>query len=387
MNPLRICLVYDCLFPWTVGGAERWYRALAERLVTEGHDVTYLTLRQWPASGPPRVPGVRVVVVGPRMPLYAAGRRRVLPPIVFAAGVGWHLLRHGRRYDAVHTASFPYFPLLVAAALRSRLRYRLVVDWWEVWTAAYWRAYLGPVGGRIGWAIQRRCIRLRHRAFCFSRLHRRRLAADGMRGEPTLLTGVAADLPSLRRPLAADPVVVYVGRHIPEKRVPSLVPAIAIARRRLPELQATLFGDGPERARVERLVAALGLRNVVALPGFVEEAALDAALRRALCAVLPSRREGYGLVVVEAAARGTPSVVVAGADNAATELIVEGVNGVVAPSASAAALASAILRVHDAGMPLRESTAAWFAANAERLSLSGSLDAVTAAYRADQPLG
>src|ERR1700729_3261337 len=44
---MRICLVYDCLFPHTVGGAERWYRNLGERLAADAHDVTYLTLRQW----------------------------------------------------------------------------------------------------------------------------------------------------------------------------------------------------------------------------------------------------------------------------------------------------------------------------------------------------
>ena len=44
---VRVCLVYDCLFPHTVGGAERWYRTLAERLAAAGHEVTYLTLRQW----------------------------------------------------------------------------------------------------------------------------------------------------------------------------------------------------------------------------------------------------------------------------------------------------------------------------------------------------
>ncbi len=32
---MRICIVYDCLFPWTYGGAERWYRNLAERLAAE----------------------------------------------------------------------------------------------------------------------------------------------------------------------------------------------------------------------------------------------------------------------------------------------------------------------------------------------------------------
>ena len=59
--------------------------------------------------------------------------------------------------------------------------------------------------------------------------------------------------------------------------------------------------------------------------------------------------------VVEAAASGVPSVVVAGEDNAATELIEEGVNGFVAPSASADDLADAIERVNDAGPALRDS--------------------------------
>ena len=89
------------------------------------------------------------------MSLYSGpGQRRVLPPLVFGAGVLWHLLRHGRRYDVVHTASFPYFSLLAAAVARWLHRFELVVDWHELWTRDYWRGYLGPVGGRIGWAVQ-----------------------------------------------------------------------------------------------------------------------------------------------------------------------------------------------------------------------------------------
>ena len=111
-----------------------------------GHDVTFLTLRQWERGAEPDVPGVRVVAAGPRMALYTrSGRRRLLPPIVFGIGVLGHLLRHGRRYDIVHTASFPYFSLLAAAAARRRGGFRVVVDWHEVWTRAYWREYLGPL--------------------------------------------------------------------------------------------------------------------------------------------------------------------------------------------------------------------------------------------------
>src|SRR3954453_8978938 len=148
---MRICLVYDCLYPWTVGGAERWYRNLGERLAADGHEVTYLTLRQWERDEPPRGPGGNVVAVGPRLKFYTEdGRRPTLPPLVFGAGVLWHLLRRGRRYEVVHTASFPYFSLLAAAAARPLGRYRIVCDWHEAWSREYWRSYLGRIGGWIG---------------------------------------------------------------------------------------------------------------------------------------------------------------------------------------------------------------------------------------------
>jgi len=86
--------------------------------------------------------------------------------------------------------------------------------------------------------------------------------------------------------------------------------------------------------------------------------------------------------VIEAAAHGTPAVVVRDPDNAATELIEEGVNGFIAASAEPADLARAILRVRAAGDPLRASTADWFALNADRLSLERSLELVARVHAA-----
>jgi glycosyltransferase involved in cell wall biosynthesis len=380
---MRICLMYDCLFPYTVGGAERWYRNLGERLAADGHEVTYVTLRQWERGERGEVPGVRVVSVGPRMDLYTdIGRRRILPPLVFGLGVLWHLFRHGSRYDVVHTASFPFFSLLAAAALRRARRFRLVVDWHEVWSRSYWSEYLGPAAGCIGDVVQAMCLRVPQRAFCFSQLHARRLRQRRVNGELTVLEGEYAGTLEPRVPAPAEPVVVFAGRHIPEKRVPALVPALALARRRIPGLRAEIYGDGPERDEVLRLRGEHGLDGALEVHGFVQADRVEEALRRALCLVLPSRREGYGLVVVEAAALGTPSVVVADPDNAATDLVSEGENGYVAASASADDLAAAIERVHADGHELRERTAAWFGANAERLSLESSLRRVLDSYGA-----
>jgi glycosyltransferase involved in cell wall biosynthesis len=377
---VRVCLIYDCLFPHTVGGAERWYRNLAERLAAAGHEVTYLTLRQWEPGSEPDIPGVTVIAVGPRMELYVHGRRRIAPPLRFGAGVLWHLSRHGRRYDVVHTASFPYFSLLAAALARRHGGYRLVTDWHEVWSAEYWREYLGRAGW-IGVAVQRRCARLRQRAFCFSRLHAARLREEGLRGELTILEGEYAGSLVPEDPLELDPLVVFAARMIPEKRAPSVVDAVGLAAEQIGGLRAVLFGDGPQHAEVRARIASLGLGELVSAPGFVDAQEVHDALRRAICMILPSRREGYGMIVVEAAACGTPSILVREPDNAAVELIEDGVNGVLARSAAPVDLAAAIVAVRDGGAALRESTRNWFARTAPRLSLEHSLEQVLASYQ------
>ena len=377
---MRVCLIYDCLYPNTIGGAELWYRNLGERLVLEDHTVTYLTMRQWEGSES-GFPEADVIAVGPQMERYVDGRRRIQPPLRFGFGVLWHLLRYGRRYDVVHTAATPFFGLLAAALLRPVHRYKLVVDWHEVWTLGYWQEYLGHLGGRVGWSIQRICAHTPQRAFCFSRLHAQRLKEEGLNGDVSILEGEYVGAPKAPPLISPRPVVLFVGRHIPEKRVPALVSAFPLVLKTAPELNLLIYGDGVEREAVLNLIHSTGLADTARAPGIVSRAKIDEAMRNAVCLVLPSSREGYGMVVVEAIANGTPAVVVAGEDNAAVELIAEGINGFVAPSASSKDLAKAILEIHHAGTSLRKTTAAWYDDNARRLSLENSLDQVLASYR------
>jgi glycosyltransferase involved in cell wall biosynthesis len=131
---------------------------------------------------------------------------------------------------------------------------------------------------------------------------------------------------------------------------------------------------------VLRLVERQRLEAAVDVPGFVAAPRVHAAISSAVCLILPSRREGYGLVVVEAAASGTPSVVVEGPDNAAVELVEDGVNGFVAASASPDDLGAAIVRAYEGGSRLRRSTIAWFESKKDELSLERSLDTVRDAY-------
>jgi len=378
---LHVCLVYDHLFPQTVGGAERWMRDLALHLASTGYDVTYLTMRHWDNCEPPPLGAVRVVGVTDAGLVYRSDRRTLLPPLRFGLGVARHLWRHGSEYDVVHVASFPYFPLLAAGALRPRRGYRLVVNWLEVWTREYWWRYSGILIGTTGWLVQKACVLMPHSAYCLSDLHARRLVEAGYSGTPTILPGLyAGPVEPTPANLVHPELVVYAGRHVQEKRVDALVRAFAIARERNPDLRLELYGDGPESGRIDALVRQLGLASSVRLLGRRPEAEVEGAIARSACLATASEREGYGLVVVEAAAHGTPSVVVAGPENAATELVRDGVNGAVSPDPSPASLAKAIERVVESGAALRESTARWFADHAPSLRIDRSLELIVEEY-------
>jgi glycosyltransferase involved in cell wall biosynthesis len=376
---MRICLVFDCLYPHTVGGAERWYRNLAESVARRDHTVTYLTLLQWDPDSGAGVRDVNVVAVAGRSELYAHGRRSIGAQLRFALGVFRHLLVHGGRYDVVQTPAL-HLSLLAVIASRPFRRFTLVVDWFEVWTREYWLDYLGGVAGRLGWWGQRVSARAKHHALCFSRRHAHRLEEIGYSGEITFIEGLLPPDLQASETAPAESLVVFAGRLIPEKQATTIVPAVALARERVPELRAMIFGDGPEHEALLRLIDESGLDGAVEAPGFVASQLVEDAVKRALCLVFPSTREGYGIVVVEAAAVGTPTVVVDAPDNAAVELVEDGVNGFVAKSAEPKELGKAILRVHSAGLALRESTADWFRRNRERLSLEASVERVLAVY-------
>ena len=378
---MRICLIYDHIFPYTIGGAERWVRDLAVRLGEAGHDVTYLTMRHWSAHRQPSLDGVRVLGLVAPGRVYLDDRRALGPPVRFGLAVARHLAAAGATYDVVHTVSFPYFPLLAAGLLRRRHSYGLFVDWPEVWTRAYWHRYGGRLVGTAGWLLQRRCVRIPHTAFCMSHMHARRLVAEGYRGEPAVLPGLyAGPMGAATRGDVDRALVVYAGRHVREKRLDALLRGFARARELRPELRLEVYGDGPERRRLEGLGNELGIGTAVTFLGRLPETDVASAFDRAACVATASEREGYGLIVVEAAAHGTPSVIVAGPENAATELVHEGENGAVAESAADDDIARAIVRVIEKGPALRASTARWFEENAPTLRIERSLELVLESY-------
>lgn len=134
------------------------------------------------------------------------------------------------------------------------------------------------------------------------------------------------------------PVVLGVGRLVPEKGFPTLIDAFAklLTKR---EARLLILGDGPERPRLEGLVRELGIEDRVALPGFAEDAA--AYMAKADVFVLSSVHEGLPTVLIEALGTGIP-VVSTDCVSGPREILRGGELGRLVPVGSSAALAEAI---------------------------------------------
>jgi glycosyltransferase involved in cell wall biosynthesis len=130
----------------------------------------------------------------------------------------------------------------------------------------------------------------------------------------------------------------FIGRLDPIKLVEDLVTAVSL----LPlEFTLEIFGEGPERERIESAISRLGLEERVVLRG--EIAGPAEALREIDVLVLPSEAEGFGLVLIEAMAAGVP--VIGTNVPGIREVIEDGVSGVLTPVGNPPALADAIKRI------------------------------------------
>jgi glycosyltransferase involved in cell wall biosynthesis len=135
------------------------------------------------------------------------------------------------------------------------------------------------------------------------------------------------------------PVILGVGRLTKPKDFPTLVRAFAMVRQQR-EARLVILGEGEDRPQLEALVRELGLERDVSLPGFVNNP--HCYMARAAVFILSSRWEGFGNVVVEAMACGTP-VVSTDCKSGPREILENGRWGRLVPVGDADALALGIL--------------------------------------------
>jgi glycosyltransferase involved in cell wall biosynthesis len=121
------------------------------------------------------------------------------------------------------------------------------------------------------------------------------------------------------------PLVVAVGRLVPVKRFEVLVPILVDLKRRVPDLEAVIVGEGYRREDLETQIRDAGAEDWLTLPGRIGDEALVDLYRRAWVLASVSSGEGWGMTITEAAACATPAV--ATRITGHVDAIVEGTTG------------------------------------------------------------
>ena len=349
MTTKRIALVYDAIYPYIKGGAERRYYEIARRLATAGYEVHLYGMKLWEGADVIEREGVYLHGICKAKPVYTRqGRRSIWQALYF----GIHCLKLVREdFDVIDCCGFPFFSLFACKLVCLLKRKKLRATWLEVWGRDYWRQYLGRLGVAAS-VVERLSARMPGEIISISEHTTARLVDELKVTAPihTIPIGVDFDEISRVEEGAAKSDVIYVGRLMDFKNIDVLIRAIDIAKTTKPDVRCCIVGDGPERDCLRSLTERLNLQSNVDFVEFRETSEEVYALMKASRVfVLPSMREGFGIVVPEANACGLPVITVDYEDNATTALIEEGRNGFVCRR-NEQALAGAISMVLNQGL-------------------------------------
>jgi len=320
---VRIAFVYDAVYPYTKGGVERRVYELSKELTSKGHEVHIFCLKFWKGEKVMEKDGIYFHGVCKPSPLYTKqGRRSIGGAAKFAATLLPALLKE--KFDVIDCQNFPYFPVF-SCRLASILRgSKLFVTWHEFW-GDYWYEYLGWLGV-FGSIIERLALSLSPNIISVSEFTKRKLKTN--KRIHIIPNGI--DYSSLKKakPLKKHFDVIFIGRLIKEKNVDMLLKAVALLKSKHPKIKCCIIGEGPEKFNIAQLAASLDLTGNVEFHSFLKKhEEVFSYLKASRVLALPSSREGFGMIALEANACGVPVVTVEAEDNAAREFVKDRVNG------------------------------------------------------------
>jgi glycosyltransferase involved in cell wall biosynthesis len=381
---LRVAIVFDCLFPLQTGGAERVYGRIAEILQQMGHSVDYIT-RNFSDSDIQKTFHIEGIWSGE---LYdKQGNRIPKSAFLFSSSVFKYLSRNRTKYDLVFVSSTPVLNLLAASIALFRTRTTLIADWLEVWTLEQWKTYSGFLMGNLAFILQTIAIKMGRIITVNSDFTARRFTkyrTNVPLVKLDLIDLVEQKLLIVEKGFQHKRNILFVGRHIKDKQIELLIQAMDHPVLQSENLSLQIVGSGQETSNLQALSKNLKFPQTVHFLGKVTDEKLALLMQQATLLVNPSKREGFGLVIAEAAQWGTPSVVIDEPDNAAKELIIPGVNGVIAEESEPESLALAIKEALDSGSGLRLSTRNWFVQKSKLGGLTTSLNEILDLVKAVQ---
>jgi glycosyltransferase involved in cell wall biosynthesis len=327
---MRIAYVTDAIYPYNKGGKEKRLFDISTRLAAMGHDVYIYCMRWWDQdkSQKSRVTshesrnirvenGVTLHAISPYYPLYSGERRSIKQAIFFGLSC-LKLIRED--WDVIDVDQMPYFPHIFTKLVCLVKGRKMIVTWNEVWGLTYWQEYSGPVKGFLAYLVEKISTYFPDKVISISQHTTDKLVNELHMKKPisTISNTIDYDHILKVKPSKEKSDIIFAGRLLKHKNVDILIKAIAEVKKTKPNVKCIIVGEGPEKERLDKLTRDLRLEtNIVFKNFFPNHDDLYSLIKSSKVFVLPSSREGFGLVVLEANACGIPVITVDEKDNGA----------------------------------------------------------------------
>ncbi|WP_243060219.1 glycosyltransferase family 4 protein [Nocardioides sp. SR21] len=275
------------------GGSERYVESMARGVVRHGGRATIFCAAHGEAPSEQTVDGVRYVREGDHVMVYLRGL--------------WNLAR--RRFGKVDVVvdvqnGLPFFTRLGTRRPVVVLVHHVHREQWPI-------VFPGLMG-TVGWFIERRLAPVLYRRsqyIAVSRATRNELVELGVgRERIAVVHNGTAPPPVTDARKSAYPSIVVVSRLVPHKQIEHAIDAVAALRSDHPDIRLTIVGSGWWEDDLRKHAADAGVGDVVSFEGFVTEARKHEVLAESWLMLLPSVKEGWGLVIGEAGSHRVPTI-------------------------------------------------------------------------------
>ncbi|MBD3193111.1 MAG: glycosyltransferase [Candidatus Heimdallarchaeota archaeon] len=346
---MKIAVISNLFYPILKGGGEKRYWEIAKRLARK-HDVHVFTLRWGNLHEEEIVERVKIHRIAPfTEELYdkKTGKRRIKPAIVFSL----ELLKKfdPRGFDIIECNVFPFLhcPFIKFKAMTHKIPFVLTIH--EVW-GGYWKQYLeGSLKGGVGIWIEKRIANSADHIIAVSDIVKEQIIDEltvPKAKVSVVSNGVDLELTKQAiKGIRTDPnKIVYAGRLVEHKRVEVLIKAMKFVLQSNSKAHLEIVGGGPELNQLKQLAKTLQLEKKITIHDYLESYAdVLRIMASGSVFVLPSIREGQGIVLLEAMATETPTIGVRFPRSGVLNVIKDKQTGLLVEANSAKAIAEGIL--------------------------------------------
>ncbi|WP_323735597.1 glycosyltransferase family 4 protein [Methanosphaera sp. ISO3-F5] len=318
---MKICMVLEFFIPHYNGGGEHRYHEIAKRLVQQGHTVDLLTMKILNIPEYEDVDGINVHHIGPT--IKKAPYRSATDFIQYFFAVTRWLLKHD--YDVIDAQA--YSPLL-SSRIAARIKKTPLIGTIHDTSSNSNDQWIQS--SKIANTMEKFLVNLNFdKILTVSHATKNSLINDfAVNSDKILMLYNGVDIAKYDA-VHIDGVlknnIIFVGRLAPHKHVDHLINSVNIIQEKIPDIKLTIVGKGEEKDKLIQMVNKLELEKNIKFKQDLTDEELITEIKKSELLVLPSTREGFGMVLAEANCCYKP--VITYASGGTVEVVENGYNG------------------------------------------------------------